>query len=257
MNTEYSACKLLRLDLAQVSAGLFQTMVRWKDHAKSYYIAVMLSAHPCPACGGQLRGEDDRTAACVACRRTFDPTETFQRSRCCDARLRFRRRHYACAKCDAPQRSVFLFDEQLFNADYFRERVAESRKRQQQAETELREMLLASRTPELAITELPGRDSIQDLDAALDQLLGTPRQGDSDGPVEGEFQLDTYRQWIRPRLQGCLVWFDAIPVMAPDPRMDRVRRFTALVFMEHDREVLLEQRGEGILVRSYEADAEG
>lgn len=196
-------------------------------------------------------------AACMACRQTFDPTETFQRSRCCAARLQFRRRHYACSKCKAPQRSVFLFDEQLFNADYFRERVAESRKRQQQAETELREMLLASRTPELAITELPGRDSIQDLDAALDQLLGTPRQGDSDGPVEGEFQLDTYRQWIRPCIQGCLVWFDAIPAIAPDPRMDRVRRFTALVFMEHDREVLLEQRGEGILVRSYEADAKG
>ncbi|GMW04004.1 MAG: hypothetical protein AMXMBFR84_51380 [Candidatus Hydrogenedentota bacterium] len=196
-------------------------------------------------------------AACKACRRMFDPTETFQRSQCCDARLKFRRRHYACAKCNAPQRSVFLFDEHLFDANYFRERVAESRKRRQQAETELRDMLLASRTPALAITELPGSDSIQGLDAALAQLLGTPGQRDSDVPAEGAFRLDTYREWIRPRVQGCLVWFDAIPAMAADSRMDRVRRFTALVFMEHDREVFLEQRGEGILVRSYEAHAEG
>jgi hypothetical protein len=52
------------------------------------------------------------------------------------------------------------------------------------------------------------------------------------------FDMDLYRRHILPLVQGCTVNFDGISTLVQDARLDRVFRFIAVVFM--DQEGLLE-----------------
>ena len=56
---------------------------------------------------------------------------------------------------------------------------------------------------------------------------------------------------------GCLIRFDAIPPICEDRRLDRVRKFITLIFMEQAREAVLTQDGDDIMVELNETDAEG
>ncbi len=64
--------------------------------AREFYSQVLLSQHPCPACGGQLAMSDISQATCSQCGQVLDPTLNFQRSSCCVAALVRRQLHYAC-----------------------------------------------------------------------------------------------------------------------------------------------------------------
>ena len=51
--------------------------------------------------------------------------------------------------------------------------------------------------------------------------------------------------------------FSNFPALCEDVRVDRARRFVTLIYMEHEREVVLTQYGNDILVERHEADYEG
>lgn len=228
---------------------------RFKECVRSFYFEVLLSAHPCPDCGARLEMVGVSRARCSGCGATLDPTVAFQRSSCCGAGLVLRRTHYACAKCGAVVPSMFLFDESVFDSEYFKQAMRESRERARERRERVRLMLLGTRSDSLSITELPRLNDVPGLaDALAEFIQGTREVSLTDFAGTDTFNMAAYRDTILKSLGGCSVFFDAIPTVGQDPRKDRVRRFVTLVFMEQDREVSLIQYGEKIVVERYEAE---
>jgi len=150
---------------------------------------------------------------------------------------------------------MFLFDEAVFDSDYFREAMRESRERARERRERVRLMLLGTRSEALSITTIPELDEVPGLIDALTGFIegmGTTQCADFTG---GEvFDMAAYRRIILDSLCGCSVLFDAIPSIGKDPRKDRVRRFVTLLYMEHDHEITLSQYGEKIVVEKCGAE---
>ena len=144
---------------------------------------------------------------------------------------------------------MFLFDDRIINADYFREKMSEWRENKRRQREERRLFLAASRSNPLLLTENPDSNALRGLFETLDEFLGEAQTSDErafrDGPV---YRLDDYRQMILSRLAGAIFQFEAFPALIENRRLDRARRFLTLLFMEQAGEVLLEQRGGTILV---------
>ena len=229
----------------------------YRSHARLFYFEILLTIHRCPDCDGKMSMTGPSQCQCQ-CGTILDPTIQFQRSGCCDALLGRRRCHYACTHCGRTVASKFLFDEKLFDHLYFCEKISESRERKRRQKEELRCLLAASRSNELMITDIPEIAVVHGLSMALDEFVGATALADmADFISTDEFRMEDYRQMILSWLDDCTVRFGALPAIGEDPRLDRVRRFITLLFMEQDREVWLEQRGDEILVMRYEAHIEG
>lgn len=227
----------------------------YRGRARDFYYEAMLSTRYCPRCDGGLVPAGPSRARCIACGHQIDPTVAFQRSHCCDARLTFKRSHYGCRECGKAVVSRFLFDERLFDQSYFKARMAESRERRRIRREELKRLLAGTRSNELSLAEFPDKGAIEDLARDLDRCVKTGPSGDLDQFLtQDEFHMEEYRQIILSRLDGCMVRFSAFPAIAKDPRMDCVRRFITLIFMEQAREVWLESRDNEIMVMPYGAN---
>lgn len=233
-------------------------VVAYHEHARSFYYNVLFADHHCPECNGRLESAGPSKGICTSCGYRIDPTLHFQRSSCCQAALIRHRLHYGCRQCGATVPSRFLFDERIFDAGYFRERVSASRARRQRAISEMQNRLKAAHTPPLHLTDLPEIDQVFGLSDALNELLP---QGGLVNSVQHEhddaFEMGAYRSLVLSRVRECILHFDAIPRVCTDTRTDRARRFTTLIFMDHEREVVLEQQKGEILVREYAADTKG
>jgi len=73
-----------------------------------------------------------------------------------------------------------------------------------------------------------------------------------------EFHMEEYKNGILATLGSSCRLFSAFPDICGDARLERTRRFTTLIFMEHEHEVELAQHGENdIMVMRHEADIEG
>ncbi len=233
-----------------------QRLGEFRSQARRYYHDVMLSLHVCPECAGRLKMIAPSECQCE-CGHTFDPTIAFQQSACCFAALVRKSLHYACSHCHRITPSRFLFDERLFDADYFRLKMAESRERKQAKRKEAIERLFASRSGALSITDTPSIDSIPGLARDLDAFIGSvPSITLSQFLSRDEFHLDEYRRALEDSIPpGCMIRFSAIPPVCNSLRRDRARRLITLLFMEQEREVELTQCGEyDIKVERYETD---
>jgi hypothetical protein len=221
----------------------------YRDHARQFYFEVVLSIHRCQGCGAKMRMTDQPSRCECECGAALDPTIAFQRSHCCQAKLRLARNHYVCTNCGATVPSHFLFDEKLFAAQYMREKMSESRERKRRRREEIRLLLAASRSSDLCITDFPTADALGQLSTVLDRFVGQEAvAGVAEFIGNDEFSMEDYRQAILSRLGGCSTRFDAFPAMCSDRRLDQVRRFMTLLFMEQAREVRLEQQGSTIMV---------
>ncbi|MBM3335050.1 hypothetical protein FJY63_10360, partial [Candidatus Sumerlaeota bacterium] len=102
-------------------------------------------------------------------------------------------------------------------------------------------------------------EAIPKLEAELDRFVGAiGRMSLTDFLDPDEFHMERYRQAILEDVPpGCLIRFSAIPAVDERERLDRVRRFITLIFMEQAHEVALTQENEDILVERYEIDGEG
>lgn len=257
MNDQMDAIYDLQQTLQVGALRLLRQVSAYRNRARDYFYNVLYTAYSCPKCSGRLSAVGPGESQCTRCGVRFDSTLKFQRSPCCQARLVRRRCHYGCQDCGALVRSRFLFDERVFDAAYFRERVAASRARRKQYENAMRRQLAEAHTAPLVFTSFHGVEAVQDLSADLDALLA---QTPTCPPVrvpEDDFCLETYRDLVRSRVRDCVVHFDAIPSLCKDAKTDRARRFTALISMEHDREIALDCSGGSIVVRAYAIDAEG
>ena len=232
-------------------------MLEIKDRAKEFYFKVLLGQHSCPFCGAELSMAGPSQCNCARGHR-LDPTIEFQRSACCGAKLRKMLLHYVCTRCGRVQASRFLFDERLFDTEYFRDRMAEHRARSKARREAARMAIAESRSGVFPLLEEPNLGSIQGLLNDLDSFVRLPA-GDFSVHTMDEadrFDLTRYQAHIASALGWSPVRFSDIPHLQHDDRLDKVRRFMTLLFMEQDREVCLSQSGSEIWIQRMENEAD-
>ena len=230
--------------------GIGQVLMRvsdFKEMARAYYFEVILSRYRCPNCSGRLQMTSQSQCSC-SCGKTFDPTLTFQQSSCCSAGLVRKTLHYACSRCHQTVPSRFLFDERLFDREYFREMMREVRIRERKRKEELKVLLAGSRSDTLILLEEPCLDSLPGLTEALNGFIGTEVSGFEDFLSRSGFSLEDYRSHLLSVIGNGSMLFSDIAPLAADWRKDKIWRFVTLIFMRQDREVSLTQYGADILV---------
>lgn len=236
-------------DLGEAVAGLLGRT------RQLYYHLVLLDRH-CPACDGRLEMVREGLCRCEGCGRMLDPTITFQRCDHCDGKAILRIRRYQCRQCGSEIVSRFLFDGLVFDAEYFRQKMAEHRQRRVQEREARREMAVASRSGDLPPSGPIDLDSVTGLLEALNGLTGT-QLAHIQLPERQAFNLRRYQEHILAHLGAGSAMLDEIPPLEANGRLDRIWQFVAAVFLAHLHQVSLRQQGERIWVMPYEDDGEG
>ena len=223
-------------------------------HTRRFYYEVMLWGHTCPQCGGRPVMLAEGQCRCTACGHAFDPTLAFQQCAACDGRPRLRRSRYQCSQCGAEVLSRFLFDGIVFDREYFRKRMAESRERKQQ-QREAASTVVAATRSEAVEPPMVDLESVPGLVKALDGLSVGPEIM-AWLPLCQGFDLERYERHLQAHIGAIELCFDDIPPLEEDARKDRIWRFVAIVFMAHEGAIDVWQEGETIMVMKREAHRE-
>lgn len=218
----------------------------FRGNAKKFYFEALASRYSCPACGNRFELSGRAEAVCT-CGISFDPTLQFQKSRCCDAILTKRILHYACSACGQTVPSRFFFDEQLFDPEYFREHVRQSRERARRREAVVQEMLRLARSHSLILLDEIDLNALPHLTEDLDQLVGFREVAVEQCDLGESPSFQQYCRHISQHLEKAIL-FSAMEPLFSDERWDKVHRFAALIFMDHNREINLYQLENDILV---------
>jgi len=117
--------------------------------AKRFFYCVVLFGYRCPKCNGSLVMAAEGRCKCTSCCIEFDPTVKFQSCSECGGVPVLRVRRYQCKNCGSDISSKFLFDGLVFEAEYFRQKVAESRERMKEQRERVWQMLEESRSADL------------------------------------------------------------------------------------------------------------
>ena len=195
-----------------------QRIAALKAGVREFYFDVLMSLHSCPECDGKMRMTGPSRCACE-CGVSLDPTVAFQRSQCCGAALVKRRCHYACSSCRAVQPSRFLFDERLFDPDYFRERMRVHRQERKRKREALKRLLADSHSDTWFAENPAGFDLPLTLCRDLDEHIAAVREVYS---INRNAIVDAAGRWFpegvtitRPK-GGMFIWVtlpDGMPAM--------------------------------------------
>ena len=243
------------IDIIGLAFKLAEAVSRLLAHARRFFYEVVLSSYACPRCGGTLAMLRDGRCRCTACGLDLDPTVAFQRCSACGGVPVLRISRYRCRACGADVPSRFLFDGLVFDAEYFRQKMTESRHRKCDKREQVRKMLAESRSgpvspPPADLEAIPGLlDALNGLTVGVDVAAWLPL-------CKG-FDLNRYQRHVQAYLSEVELGFDDIPPLDQDARLDRIWRFIAIIFLAHAGQVIIEQEGQRILVRQNEADREG
>ena len=220
--------------------------------AKKFFYSVMLFSNRCPECNGVLVMYTEGKCRCVSCGKEFDPTVTFQRcSECGDVPV-LRVRRYGCKNCGGDIQSRFLFDGLAFDADYFRNKMMESRQRKTEQRERVRQMLAESRSSDLPLgavelDAIPGLlDALNSLTAGLDTAFTTESRE--------EFNLKRYETHIKAHIQDFSMSLRDIPPLSENLRKDLIWRFIAIIFLAHAGIVDIWQDRQDIMVIKHETN---
>ena len=217
--------------------------------AKRFYYMVVLLGHRCGKCNGRLSMMAESRCHCQKCGLEFDPTVEFQRCSDCSGTPVLRVRRYYCRDCNKEITSRFVFETLPFEREYFKQKMAESRKRRSEKLQQVREMLAQSRSEALAFGAVD-LDSVPGLLAALNGLTG-----DIDKNVllelKSKFDLERYQGQIKAHLEDFEIDLRRIPAIIENTRKDLIWRFIAAIFLEHEREIQIRQDDQVIWVSKY------
>jgi DNA-directed RNA polymerase subunit RPC12/RpoP len=221
----------------------------FKAKAKEFYFQVLLSAYSCPRCGRDLHMTGTGDCSCPHGHR-LDPTLTFQKSPCCQAKLQKQILHYRCSKCGAVTLSKFVFDERVFDAEYFRERMQEYRERARRQKDKRKNLLAESRSNRLTLEEPVLLDRLPGLIDDLDNFIAS-RQVTLPEFSGNQYSYDmgAYKTHIQANIPGYQILFSQIPSRIANRRLDTVWRFMTLLFMDQAREIDLSQYDQDIMIR--------
>ena len=243
------------MDIRQLAFEMAETVEAFLERARRFFYSVMLIGHRCPKCNGLLAMVSEGRCRCVSCGEEFDPTVMFQRCPRCGGLPVLRVRRYQCRDCGSDIISKFLFDGLVFDPDYFRQRMAESRRRKQEQRERVRQMLAESRSGDLPLDQA-NLDSVPGLIEALNALTT-----DTDAIVaveaRDEFHLKAYEDHIRNHVHDVPASLTEIPPMSEYLKKDLIWRFIALIFLAHAGVLDVWQEGRDIMVKKHEANREG
>ena len=240
-----------RRHMLSLAVELLDAVGAFVAKVRHFFYNVMLSGHVCPSCAGALVMIGESRCQCTGCGRTLDPTVAFQRCSSCGGQVEIRVRRYRCTSCGSDVPSRFLFDGLVFDAEYFRRRMAESRERKQDQRERVRRMLAECRS---AHTEPTAADlaSMPGLAEALNTLVSSGCE-EFDRESRPRFDLARYQEHLQSHIGPVELAFDEIPSLAADAQQDRVWRFIAIIFMAHTGRLDTWQDGSTIMVVQHEA----
>lgn len=242
------------LDIVNAAFRMAEAVSRFSEQARQFYYAVMLAGCTCPICNGPLEMADEGRCKCCDCDHVFDPTIEFQRCSACSGKLQLRVRRYACSHCETDATSRFLFDGLVFDAEYFRQKMAECRERKVELRERVRQMLADSRSP--AIDTLPiNLAEMGDLAVVLDGLAGSIEPVYDLQPTHA-FNLPRYQAHINGHIGQIAISLEQIPPLSENTRLDRIWRFVAIIFLVHAGILDVWQDGQTIMVMKREINTE-
>jgi len=213
------------MDIIRLAFDMTAAVQEFVEKVRRFYYWVMLLGYRCPKCNGLL------VMVCSVCGGI--PI------------LRIRR--YLCKDCGGDITSKFLFDGTVFNSDYFRQKMSESRQRKKQQRERVRQMLAESRSANLQLPQVD-LDSMPGLVDALNGLSAGPRD---------HFDLKRYERHIQAHIKDFPVSLLDIPPLSEDARKDLIWRFIAAIFLAHAGVVDIWQDERDIMVIEHEANTEG
>ena len=187
--------------------------------------------------------------------RTFDPTVAFQRCSSCGGSPRLRVCRYQCRRCGADVLSRFVFDGHPFDREYFRQRMAESRERKREQRERACEMVVKSRS-EVVAPPAADLESVPGLADALDGLVGAPEMV-AWLPLATGFDLSRYQTHLEAHIGPIEVYFDDLPPLDDNARLDRIWRFVAIIFLAHACLIEVWQDGSDVMVMQREPNGKG
>lgn len=242
------------MNIIQLAFDMAAAVKEFMSRARRFYYLVMLFGCRCPKCNGSLTMIGDGRCRCDVCKYKFDPTVRFQRCPHCGGTPVLRVKRYECKACGRQINSVFLFDGIIFDAGYFRKKMAESRRRKKELRQRVGEMLAQCRSGPLPL-DAPDISSVPGLVEALSNLtsgIEIPLPPE----LKGKFDLDRYQAHITSYLEEGPCTLRDIPPLIDDLRLDLIWRFIALIFLAHAGSVHVRQQGQMIWVIKHD-DREG
>ncbi len=244
-----------RSQIIREAFGLVDAVGRLAEQARWYYYQVVLCRHACANCGGSLVMAGEGLCECQVCFDRFDPTIAFQVCPACGGKPVLRVRRYQCTSCGQEIVSRFLFDGLVFDAEYFRQKMAEHRQRKAELRERVRQMLAGTRS-QAAKMPAADLDGMQDLVAALAGLTSCDDAAGMAWSAKG-FDLERYQAHVQAHIGPIPVDLAQIPPLSEDRRLDLVRRFIAILFLATAGTIDISQEGSTIWVKQHETDREG
>jgi len=241
-------------DIIGLAFSLAGAVAGFVERARRFFYDVMLWDHACPVCGGGLAMVREGACRCRSCDHQFDPTTAFQRCQACGGKVVLKVRRYQCQDCGTDVPSRFLFEGLAFDAEYFRQKMAEHRQKKAERHERVRQMLAESRSQALGLPAANLQD-VPGLAEALDALAADAPSGLA-AWLPTEFNLALYESHIRAHVGVIPVGFDEIPPLGENRRLDRVLRFIAVIFLAHAGLIEIRQDGHDIQVMKHETDGE-
>lgn len=229
-----------------------------RGETRDYFYRLALHGLLCPWCQSpNLFMLREGRFRCQDCGQASDPTIKFQRCPTCDGRPALAFRRYHCQQCGEEITSRFLYDGIVYDPDYFRQKMAESRERRRH-ERQIISDQQATRCwqrsghfgGELAI-DLERSPGLAD---ALNALVGGASV-EQMAWVREAFDLAAYERHVLAVLDPDDE-YDMLHLPAyaqPDDRLERIRLFIACLFLEQAGFLILEQRFKTLWVRRREA----
>jgi hypothetical protein len=238
------------INIVELAFGVAAAVEKFLIKAKRFYYLVMLFGYRCPKCKGSLMMVTEGKCSCRRCKYEFDPTIEFQRCLDCGGKPVLRIRRYQCRKCGGDITSKFLFDGIVFDAEYFRRKMAESRRQKKEQKQRVQQMLAECRSEPLALkapdlNSVPGLiDALNGLTAGLDTCVALE--------LKDKFDLGRYQEHIKSHLETDPMDLRQIPPLAGDQRLDLIWKFIAAIFLDHAGLVYIYQQDETIWVMKFD-----
>ena len=243
------------MNIIALAFDLTAAVEKFVTKAKQLYYAIMLLGYCCPHCQGHLSMIAEGKCRCGDCGMEFDPSEEFQRCSNCGGRIKLRIRRYQCQKCGQDVRSRFLFDGRVFDSQYFKVKMLQSRQRKKGLREKVRQMLAESRSAALPLDALDF-NSVPGLLGALNSLTAD-LEAEYINEVKSEFDLSRYQKHIKAYIGDFPIDLRDIPFLTEDRRWDLIWRFVAVIFLAHTGYIDIWQEENTIMVKKHETDREG
>jgi hypothetical protein len=242
------------MDIRKLALDMTVAVQQLFAKARRFYYLVMLFGYRCPKCNGSLVMVLEGKCKCKLCNYEFDPTVEFQRCSNCGGKSVLRVRRYQCKDCGGNINSMFLFNGLVFNAEYFRQKMVESRRRKKEQKQRVQKMLSECRSEPLEhytadIKSIPGLiEALNSLTAGLNVSVALE--------FKDKFDLSRYQGHIKSHIGTEPVSLRQIPPLMENERLDLIWKFIAVIFLDHAGIISIYQQNDIIWVMKLD-DREG